>query len=307
VNEVDKEIFEEENPGETYQEEAVNQKENINAEEQPRFSTEFDNFIKESFEYIDPENTSLSERAVSGIEYALKDMRDPRTTEEFIADMNKKIEESPIVRHDNIENFLQHIDEFERDPRILTQFESGTSQGALSSSDRNRWERNIVGSDVDLSLTNREKPVYSEVLIRNSWYSACSERYGEMTFVLNDSVRHRTSFTAGDSSARRESFRSDITQAFMKSDLFSHSTIAKNLIKAESTEYAGEGLYFVEAQTWGGIDISKGDVSAVAIRGYHLRKYKDDSRFQRFIKVLEKNGVRIVNKDEEVPSNVTHR
>jgi SPP1 gp7 family putative phage head morphogenesis protein len=278
--------------------------EGLDVSDSKRFTEQFNNFIKKSFEYIDSENKALSDRAISGIEYALKDTKDQRTIDEFIVDINKKIAQSHIARQDKVENFLQHIDQFEKDPRILTQFESNTSQGSLDREARNRWENRLVGNEenVNLTILDRERPVYSEVLIQDSWYTAASDRYGEMTIILSDSVRSRTSFTAGNSSVRPESFKSDIKQAFAKSDLYSNSSIARAFIKAEKPF---EG--YIEAQTWGGVDLRNGDVVAIAFRGRYMEKYIEDERYIRFIKVLEKYGVKIVDKEKENPSNVAHR
>lgn len=50
---------------------------------------------------------------------------------------------------------------------------------------------------------------------------------------------------------------------------------------------------YIELQSWGGIDFSKGDVSEVIIPLNKKGYYEGKTEFQRFLKIMENCGTKI--------------
>jgi hypothetical protein len=268
-----------------------------------RFGSFFSDFYEKSTAYID-EVKPIPEPVKKELEKVLA--YNDKTVDEFINEVNNFVKEGEVVRHDDLDNFLKNIDDFEKDPRIKTQFETGTSQGAYSPEDRNFWERKLSGnastygwkaSDSDKTnygITNKHRPVYGEVTTFHPLGANAAEGYGEMAFVISDKAKERASFTLDNSSNEGiTSFKSDVRSVFSKPEV----AVGQN---ADNFKYAmrkRSGAY-VEAQVWGGIDLSKGDVKAIVIADDEFTKRKNDTAFQRFLQVLNNNGVKVIKGSE---------
>jgi hypothetical protein len=268
-----------------------------------RFGKKFDSFLRKSMQYIDS-NEPIPDNIKKELELALK--RFNKTPDQYIAEVNAFIAKSNIVRHDILDNFLDNIDSFEKDPRIKTQFETGTSQGALSKENRNFWERRLIGKAVgydypprpedkkSYGIVKTHRPVYAEVTSFHPLDGNASGGYGEMSFVMSNTIRERTSFSLDNSSVDGiGSFKKDAGSIFSKPGI----NVRQNVNNFYSAQREG-GYDYIEAQTWGGIDLSKGDVKAVVIEDRVFIDKAGDKKFERFLKTLKDNGVEAVKRSE---------
>jgi SPP1 gp7 family putative phage head morphogenesis protein len=268
-----------------------------------RFGNKTANFIKTSMEYIDDVKL-IPDSVNKELEQALKRLN--KTPEQYIAEVNEFISNGKIVRHDRLDRFIDNIDNLERDPRIKTQFETGTSQGAVSLGLRNFWERKLIGkasnygwkpvdSDkTDYGIAKADRPVYAEVTRFHPLEANAGEQYGDISFVLSGKIRERTSFTLDNSSVEGVgSFKSDAHSIFSKPEINARQNV-DNFYQAQRK---GSDSY-VEAQVWGGIDLSKRDVEAVVIEDSVFVDKKDNSAFNRFLKVMRDNHVSVIKSSE---------
>jgi hypothetical protein len=270
-----------------------------------RFGEKAADFIKTSMQYID-DVKPIPDSVYKELEQALKRLN--KTPEQYIAEVNDFIANGKIVRHDKLVHFLEddNISKFEKDPRIKTQFETGTSQGSLNHEDRNFWERKLSGNasnygwkpsdsdKTDYGLVAKHRPVYGEVTTFHPFDGNARGQYGEIAFVLSDKVRERASFTLDNSSVEGiVSFKSDAHSIFSKPEVDARQNVDNFYI----AQRKGSGAY-VEAQVWGGIDLREGDVEAVVIDDAVFTSRKNDSAFNRFLKVFKDNHVPVVKGSE---------
>jgi len=264
-----------------------------------RFGKEFTQLYNESMTYIDNKGN-----IPANVKKELDDYLaiNGKTMDGFIAEVNDFVKTGEVVRHDMLDNFLENIDDFENDPRIKTQFETGTSQGYLGEDERNHWERRLIGkaenygedpNKTDLSnygIANVHRPVYAEVTKFHP-LEGNAKGYGDrkIAFVFSDNAKNRASFTLDNSSNLGVgSFRNDAASVFSKPMVDARDN-ARNFYQAQRYSSC-----YVEAQVWGGIDLSKGDVKAVVISDEVFIDRKNDTSFQRFIKVVENSGVTVI-------------
>ena len=90
----------------------------------------------------------------------------------------------------------ENIDQFLADPRFKTQFETRTTGGVLDLEGRANAE--FAGLGAPLDLDPRERPIYGYVNLGPRAQNRVSQ-YGDVTFVLKDNVRERTTVTMDDS------------------------------------------------------------------------------------------------------------
>jgi hypothetical protein len=268
-----------------------------------QYGKDFSQFYEKSMNYIDS-NQPIPDDVKKELEHYLG--INGKTTDGFIKEVNDFIKNGEVVRHDPLDRFLESIDDFEKAPRIKTQFETETSGGYLGADNRNFWERRLIGqasnygedpskSDItNYGIANVHRPVYAEVTKHNPLKgNAKTYGKGEIAWVFTDQARERASFTLNNSSCEgMGSFKGDAISIFSKPMVDAREN-AQNFYRAQ--RYSNG---YVEAQVWGGIDLRKGDVKAVVIDDAVFAEKKNDMVFQRFIQVLENNGISVVKGSE---------
>ena len=230
--------------------------------------------------------------------------------EEFFESIDKIVQEGSIVTHQDVEKLMKNIEAFENDPRLKTLFETGTSQAQNDKRLRNMWEHICGREELDLdaygadrsTLTVSEfnakiggvgnRPVYSEIIPKgvDVWHHGAS-RYGDLHMVLNNDLRLRTTFQSGEMTG---SFTDKSISSFNNINLgeYSHhdekniNNLINLFIRAEAPENA-KG--FSEAQTWGGIDLRRGDVVEVVVTKTANDKWlasSDSDKYKRLLNVF---------------------
>lgn len=101
------------------------------------------------------------------------------------------------TQHDMAIQFKsENLDRFLSDPRLKSQFETGRSGGAL---DHNlRADAEYAGLGAPLDLDPKRRPIYGYMNLGENAQKRVSQ-YGDITFVLKDTVRERSTITVGDS------------------------------------------------------------------------------------------------------------
>ncbi len=89
------------------------------------------------------------------------------------------------------------IDDVLREGAIKTQFETQSSMGYFGPSTRARFENRAFG--IPMGADPRSRPVYGVLVYTLDPANEDADYYGDVTVVLKDSVRDRTTFTMGDS------------------------------------------------------------------------------------------------------------
>lgn len=118
------------------------------------------------------------------------------TPVEFIAEVERGLQQL-VTRHDLAIQFnSDHMDVFLSDPRFKTQFETNTSGGTNDRDLRARAEENGLGIPYNVDPTLR--PIYGYLNLSNRARAATAQ-YGDITFILRDNVRSRTTVTVEDS------------------------------------------------------------------------------------------------------------
>lgn len=90
----------------------------------------------------------------------------------------------------------ENMDRFLADPRFKTQFETNSSGGALNQDYRASAE--FAGLGAPLSLDPQQRPIYGYVNLGKAAQENVSQ-YGDITFILKDDIRKRTTATMDDS------------------------------------------------------------------------------------------------------------
>ena len=280
-----------------------------------RFGKDFTELYINSMEFVNNEvPTGLADdmsiiHSGKSINEKINDFEDylkanKTTLNEFINEVNDFVKTGDIVRHDTLQKFIDNIDNFEADPRIKTQFETGTTKGYLSKDMRNFWERRIIGQADNPDIPSNEdrtnygisdihRPVYAEVTKIHP-LEGNAKRYGDIAFIFSDEARNRTTYTLGNSSEKNlGSFQNNAATIFQKYDVDARRTY-QNFKMAKNQG----SLTYVEAQVWGGIDLSKGDIKAVVIPDAEFKYMSHTEGFQRFIQVLERYNIAIIKSSE---------
>lgn len=298
-----------------------------------RFGKEFSDFLKQSQQYWN----DFDENKIDTYWNKLSNRTKERIQQEVLYDWEKKLSEDEVlkelkkwnndvknyfndkdtlfVRHNDIEDILDNMDDFEKDSRLKTQFETGRSSGALDARCRQDWEKNLspnVENFYKLNGTNnynahssyansKLRPVYGEVIDRKNLNSTVAGmQYGNTSFVFNkDKIKQRTSFTFGNSSDEQGVFQNNPLRSFFNEDDY------KNKVSASRTSLIikkdGNGHFvrdwsrrkYIEFQSWGGIDFSKGDVSEVILRKSYSWAYADHPNFKKFLNLMNKYHIKV--------------
>ena len=225
-----------------------------------------------------------------------------KITKEISDKCNATIRECQFVRNSDLSDLLN--DEFLKDPRFKTLFETGKSGGSSNLDYRNYWEKTI-SPDTDKFFKKGDKfanselrPVYGHMLTNeeikayksSGWMADGAEEYGDAIFIFKkNSIKNRTSFTLDNSSNMNKSF-TDINTLFnFRSDdrkpLDSLRTI--NRIFGEKGKLIDDRPY-IELQAWGGINFKR-DIEKIIVP----QKYKSHKKWKEFEALMKKYKIKI--------------
>jgi Protein of unknown function (DUF3626) len=163
------------------------------------------------------------------------------------------------------------------DGRFKSQFETGTSSGALDTRFRTKVETQVLGSKADLKPD--ERPIYGYLATKDHASSGSPAQeaklagYGDAVIRLKPGVRDRATVTLGDSLARfdqvqaRPAQRVDLTMAPVESTNFQkvHKLLYEGVGKpGQQIDGLSANVSYIEAQYHGGLKV--GDIQDVRFR-----------------------------------------
>jgi hypothetical protein len=199
------------------------------------------------------------------------------------------------------------------EPVLKNQFETKTSGGTLDSGRRNAWESVIAGHKINQHTTKAKyRPCYGYINnVGEKEMGFYVAHYGETMVVLKDSVRERTTFTIGDSSAKQGAFMNDARAIFnkdrpdpAKARLYNEISMPeamKAILRGKEDSCRKLGLksdWYIEAQVWGRADLRK-DVEEIAIGAEDLKVIANDVKllqdWQRLKKQMDVVNVRLTH------------
>ena len=159
----------------------------------------------------------------------------PRENTERLGDI---IQNSPIAVHVQV----NAVDGICADGRLKTQFDTGTSGGALDPDHRRKIESALFGvpSQTDANM----RPVYGAVHARTPketpiWHLGPAKDYGDIWLELHPHVKERSTFTNGDSFGANVAMPNDYLH-----------------------KHGDRNNHYIEAQIHGGVYLDK-DVKAI--------------------------------------------
>ncbi len=165
---------------------------------------------------------------------------------------------------------------FLTDERMKTQFETGTSGGTMDTASRLRAEFNGLGAEAGIPVEQR--PVYGYA--RTDEHEA--SMYGPVEFVLNDSVKDRTTITVGDSLNGFSNER-QVGTPWRNPGKGSIDAKTSLLFEAKSNRISAE---YIEAQIHGGVRLK--DVAKIRL---HARPIDVDRKYAKeYARVIELAG-----------------
>lgn len=206
---------------------------------------------------------------------------------ERLKTLQETIEKNPIVVRVNRDSLTKIVQSGE----LKNQWETGTSNGALSKESRTQWEKSIIKNGSDEIFDNLEykndappavKPVYGYVD-----YPEAQDRlnkrvsqYGDVKIILKPEVKERATYTLGDSSNMQGAFtKGGISKVMDTQNEFRKNQIGENL---DQMNYCLSGSSYVETQIFGGVDIKK-DVQEIVVTEavvWDLEEFKKEHGLQ---------------------------
>jgi hypothetical protein len=119
----------------------------------------------------------------------------PKEVKAILAEQERVLKDAPV----SVTVPANKVGAILKDGRLKSHFETGTSGGKNVTSIRDEWEAVMFGYPTGMNPENR--PIYGMVETNGVKPSSArgNEQYGQVTLVLKDSVRERTTATAGDS------------------------------------------------------------------------------------------------------------
>ena len=227
-----------------------------------------------------------------------------KITKEISDSVDKVINSSYFARTNDLSDLLN--DEFLKDPRFKTLYETGTSKGSAELSWRSGWEDTLspyanktIFSAVDYKKNAQLRPVYGSVFSKDEFEHYLTSKnlpgfandYGDSLFIFKkNSVRKRTTFTMFNSSNEHKSFMSAQT-------LFNYQMGNKqsprqaafdiNHMFKDKTSFNSRRNY-IECQVWGGIDFKR-DVEKIVCP----KSYKSHSKWKEFEKLMKQYKIDI--------------
>lgn len=168
----------------------------------------------------------------------------------------------------NIDSDL--MDDFLREGRFKSQFETGTSKGSFAPEARAEFEKNFFGYANDLNPEKR--PIYGFLADKTDNATDVVEQYGNVTCVLKkDEVINRTTFTWDDSLNATRMQPVKLSNPDYRAACFTGSDDIYNFEKGlmnlkninQGEAYIAGRVPYVEAQIHGGVSIK--DVDSMII------------------------------------------
>lgn len=157
------------------------------------------------------------------------------------------------------------------DQRMKSQFETGSSQGALNDKMRRDFEKGSMG--VPWKIEDSKRPIYGYVSDEHGLHDNSSLRhYGHVAFILKEGLKDRTTVTFGDSLDHR-------LPASMYRDPKQYS-----VAPAEFGEVTLKTSLYTEAQIHGGVSMN--DVEDIIVSEQVLVDARKD-RFDSFAELIE--------------------
>ena len=243
---------------------------------------------------------------------------------QLVSEVNKKMKESDVVYRMPLKKLFKDKGIFEgflNDPRIKTQFETGKSGGLLDNDYRNEVEHYLLGTTEEIEL--KDRPVYAELAPAEVPFKNLKSRmYGDFGFVLSEDAKKRATFTLGDSLDYYDWGGNDRYLSFTNAIPFRSSPLAglsngihevktmldfskglgmKDFNEDENdrdeegyTVGYGKRDTYIEAQVWGGVDLSKGDVVKFIASKESLKDLTltlGDVNYLRFLNMLKSYNI----------------
>lgn len=161
----------------------------------------------------------------------------------------------------------RNLDTFLTDGRFKTQFETNSSGGALDQSYRARAENTGLGAPLDLDP--RQRPIYGYVNLGTAAQQQVSQ-YGDITFLLKDEVRPRTTVTMDDSLFNFATDRVAGTpiNAPTRASWDEHVLTLYEYSQHRDPNRVVNDVSYIEIQIQGGVSLA--DVKSVIDRGSRL-------------------------------------
>ena len=182
-----------------------------------------------------------------------------------------------------------------KDGRLKTQFETGRSGGKNEPELRADFEAVLFG--YPRGMAPEARPIYGMLETGGLQPSSIrgNEQYGQVTIVLKDEVKERTTFTKGDS------LKLNVTAvpvAEASTRLAQHSVGTRADLQRE-TEYRsrgsgvirGEQLGYYEAQIHGGVKTSDIERVIIDTRTYKNFEWVDSPPSPTLLRALDKAGI----------------
>lgn len=228
----------------------------------------------------------------------------PEGADQWIATLQERLPDAVDNTIVTIRTPDELMDEIVADGRFKSQFESGTSGGALNPELRSEAERQLFGYEPDMTQP-QDRPIYGYLARPGGRFKdSATSQYGDIRWELKPSVRARTTWTGGDSLGKTL-IPSTLTEPSYLSlpapSRLSPEAQAEYIAQQKPVEYTthvsapldGAALY-AEAQIHGGVTLD--DVDAVVIPASYER-YSDDHPVKQAAAALAARGISVEYSD----------
>lgn len=187
------------------------------------------------------------------------------------------------------------IDNILSDGRLKTQFETGTSGATTNKAWR--AEAELKGLGIPETLPDAQRPIYGYMNFSPETRSLTQRGYGDITFILDEKVRGRTTIGAGDT---MDNFRRGnmVAAPIDSPNILAADHEVSNLVDyartGDAKEFVYSGVGYVEAQVQGGVSLD--DVAYVLDEKGALTPQQVQQFSARGIQVLQGDAAKTVGK-----------
>lgn len=187
------------------------------------------------------------------------------------------------------------FDNILEDGRLKTQFETGTSGATLNKTQRAEAESKGLGIPEDIPA--QQRPVYGYMNFGADTRNLSQRGYGDITIILSDDVRPRTTIAVGDSMAQMR--ENNLVGAPIDSPtVLAADHEISNLVDyartGDAKDFAYSGVGYVEAQVQGGVTLQ--DVKAVLDEKSALTPEQVQRLQAQGIQVLQGDAAKVYGK-----------
>ena len=189
---------------------------------------------------------------------AQKNKITPQQVEQYVQQALDQLAQSDVV----ISAPKNVIDNILDDGRFRTQFETGTSSATVNKAMRTEAEK--LGLGIPENLPADQRPVYGYLNFSKETRNITQRGYGEVSFVLSDSVRPRTTIGVGDT---MDNFRNAnmVGAPIDAPNILAADHEISNLVDyartGDTADFVYSGMGYVEAHVQGGVTLN--DIKAV--------------------------------------------